>query len=82
MAKMGIDKTNHLMVMFIDTRPPANLRGHRGGEDQGALGQGSGPVMLMGMPGGFGADVALPEKGRRLSRWGQTGRQTSTEIWL
>ncbi len=64
MAKMGMDKTNHLMVMFMDTKTGQPIsEGTAAVKIKDPSGKVSGPIMLMGMPGGFGADITLPEKG-------------------
>jgi len=65
MAKMGMDKTHHFMVMFKDVSSGKTL-------DQGLValkvvdptGQKSDAVKLMGMGEGFGGDVTLSQKGK------------------
>ena len=64
MAKMGMDKTNHLMVMFMDTKTGQPIsEGSAAVKIKDPSGEVSEPIMLMGMPGGFGADITLPQKG-------------------
>lgn len=65
MSEAGMDMTHHFMVMFKDASSGDSL-------EQGVValkvidpaGQRSAAVKLMGMDGSFGADVALPQKGK------------------
>jgi len=69
MAKMGMDQTHHLMVMFMDTatgKPIAN--GTVAVKIKDPSGKVSEPIQLMpmsmGMGQSFGSDITLPTKGK------------------
>jgi hypothetical protein len=69
MAKMGMDQTHHLMVMFTDTasgKPIAT--GTVAVKIKDPAGKVSKPIQLMPMNMGegdaFGSDIALPAKGK------------------
>jgi hypothetical protein len=65
MAKMGMDKTHHFMVMFTNAETGKAIdQGTVAVKIQDPSGKVSEPTMLMGMPGGFGTDLVLPEKGK------------------
>lgn len=68
MAKMGMDTTHHLMMLFVDEKSGRPIA-----EGSAALkirtkeGEAGNPIKLMPMKmeigSGFGSDIALPEKG-------------------
>jgi len=62
MAKMGMHGTHHLMV-FFEGQDGAVTDGTAAVKITGPTGRVSEPVKLMPMGQGFGADVALSEKG-------------------
>ena len=64
MAKMGMDTTHHLMVMFEDEASGAPIEsGAAAVKIKGPDGKEGDAVKLMGMQGHFGVDVALSEPG-------------------
>lgn len=64
MAKMGMDATHHIMILFVDaaTGEPIEegMVAVKITDPSGSTGE---PVKLMGMQGHFGADIVLKEKG-------------------
>lgn len=62
MAKHGMKETHHFMVGFMDTEGTP-LKGAIALKVKGPDGVTSEPIRLMGMGQGFGADIALDQKG-------------------
>jgi phage tail sheath gpL-like len=64
MAKMGMKETHHLMITLEDvaTGKPID-KGTVALKIKGPNNTETGPIAMMGMEGGFGADIALAEKG-------------------
>jgi len=68
LAKMGMNSTHHLMLMFTDEKTGKPVtEGKVAVKVKREGGEESKPVMLlamkMGMGAGFGGDISLPEKG-------------------
>lgn len=64
MAQMGMEATHHFMVMFVDTQKYEPIEeGVVALKITSPSGVTSGAIKLMGMHGGYGADIALKEKG-------------------
>jgi len=64
MAKMNMSQTHHFMVMFTDAETGKSLdSGLAAVKITDPQGTTSTPVKLMGMKGGFGADVTLDKPG-------------------
>jgi len=69
MAKMGMEQTHHLMIMFMDTATGKPIGGGSVAvKIKDPAGKVSKPIplmaMKMGMGEGFGSDITLPEKGK------------------
>ncbi|AMV70677.1 hypothetical protein DBW_0277 [Desulfuromonas sp. DDH964] len=68
MAKMGMDATHHLMMLFVDEQSGRSIAGGSAAlKIQTKEGDAGNPTKLMPMKmeigSGFGSDIALPEKG-------------------
>lgn len=68
MAKMGMDTTHHLMMLFVDVQSGRPITGGSAAlKIQTKDGETSKPIKLMqmkmAMGAGFGSDITLPEKG-------------------
>ncbi len=59
MAKMGMDATHHVMILFVDEKSGDSIAG--GKVALKVKGQDGKPVMLMQMKKGFGADISVEE---------------------
>jgi len=65
MAKMGMDATHHIMIMFTDQASGDTIEsGIAAVKIERPDGTESGPIKLMGMQGHFGADIELSEPGK------------------
>jgi hypothetical protein len=63
MAALGIKKTHHFMVAFMNTEGEGIAEGQVAIKIESPDGQISRAVRLMGMDGAFGADINLSQKG-------------------
>ncbi len=64
MSQMGMDATHHFMVMFVDTKNFEPIEeGVVALKITSPSGETGGAIKLMGMHGGYGADISLKEKG-------------------
>lgn len=79
MAKLGMDKTHHFMVMLTDASGKQIDNGLVAVKIVDPSGKKHDAIKLMAMDGSFGADVALSQKGKYLfevgTKLGETKRQ-------
>lgn len=63
MAEHGMSMTHHIMIGFMDSAGDSLTDGSVAVKVESPDGKVSKPIMMMGMGSGFGADIALEQKG-------------------